>query len=630
MQDLPDELRGCKLFPCQPGTKDPATANGWKDASSDPAKLDEWQSLNPSFNWAVACGLSGLFIFDIDPAGLSWWKNLLKRDADVAAAVGAALQVRTPKGGLHVYFRGEGPSTASRIAEGIDTRGGFWRDGKLVSGGYVVAPGSKTVAGPGRVDGAYTLLGGSILPMPDCMKVLVPERKKTETKGLEKNPDADQPRNVSWAIDLLKNYVEAGRVSIEGKGGNDTAFRVAASVLDKAISPAMCFDLLIEHWNPHCSPPWDDYELEKIVQNAAEYGEDTEKGAKGFQTNSEAFASFAGREAETPADRSRDKIQFLHDYAENVSDPTWLIPGMVPSVGIGMIYGESGSYKSFLALDMSLCLAFGIPGQWGAPPVKNDVLFLAGEGPVATAKKRWPAWMEWQDIEFKNDHRFLIKDRVPFYTDTDAWECVKADLSELKAKPALIVIDTLTRLITGMDENSAKDASMITNFMESLSRYYECFVLAVHHTGKDQSKGARGSSAFYANMDTVINTKLKLGGTSLQVKKQKDADVGDDIHYFVTKEFAQSIVLERTEALEETSKGKETKSRYPWASIEEVLRVLEGLGGETSDSVMISEIAGKTGADKKIIQRELSKNTALTFLRPTQGKWAIPKQEYDL
>lgn len=632
MRDLPDILRGCKVFPCSPGTKDPATPNGWKDASDDPAQIAEWLRINPDFNWAVACGPSGLFVFDIDPAGIDWWNKLLERDPVVKEAVDAAFQVRTPKGGLHVYFKGEGPSTASRIADGIDTRGGFVRDGKMISGGYVILPGSKTRAGPGRVDGAYTALpGGTINPLPSYMAAIVPERKRTDTLGLDKNPDADQPRNVSWALDLIKNYVSTGRVSVEGHGGNNLAFQVAASILDKAVSAGTCFDLLWEHWNPHCSPPWDDWELEQIVRNAANYGEDTEGGVKGFQANADAFSNFVGQEFEPPApvDRGRDKIQFIHTYADNVQDPTWLIPNVLPAAGIGMIYGESGSYKSFLALDMALCLSFGIPGQWGAPPVKNDVLFLAGEGPVATAKKRWPAWMEWQDIQFRNDHRFLIKDRVPFYTDSDAWEHVKADLAELNAKPALIVIDTLTRLITGLDENSAKDASMITNFMEQLARYYECFVLAIHHTGKDQNKGARGSSAFYANMDTVISTKLKIGGTEFRVRKQKDADVSDEISYFAVKEMGPSIVLERSAALADAA-PKTNGSRYAWASVEEVVRVLEGLGGETSEQVLVMEIAGTHGLDKDLVRKQLAKHEALTFLKPTKGKWAIPKREYDL
>jgi hypothetical protein len=623
--NLPEILQGFKVFPVIPGGKLPATENGWKDASDDPAQIDAWLRVNPDFNWGLATGLNKLFVFDIDPAGLDWWHKLLERDPVIKSAVDHAFQVRTPRGGLHIYFAGEGPSTASRIAEGIDTRGGILRDGEIISGGYVVLPGSKTN------QGHYSALpGGAIEALPKSLLEIIPARSKTDTLGLAKNPDADQPRNVKWAVDLLQNYVASGRVSVQGHGGNNLAFQVACSILDKAISPGMCFDLMWEHWNFHCSPPWDDFELEQIVRNAANYGEDTEGGVKGFQANADAFANFQGQEFEPPMPpERRDRIQFLHDYADNVQDPTWLIPGLLPAHGIGMLYGESGSYKSFLALDMALSLAFGIPGQWGAPPVKNDVLFLAGEGPVATSKKRWPAWMEWQGMEFRSDHRFFISPEVPLYTDSTAWENVKLDLAELKAKPSLIVIDTLTRLITGLDENSAKDASMITKFMEQLARYFECFVLAIHHTGKDQNKGARGSSAFFANVDTVLTTRRKQGGTELRVKKQKDADVPDDPHNFAVKEIGASIVLERTAELAELNPKKQT-SRYGWASVDEVVAMLQGLGGETTDSVIFSEIAGKHGLDKQLVRDQLRKNDALTFLRPTEGKWAIPNREYDL
>lgn len=627
MLNLPEILRGSKIFPCVAGGKTPATKDGWHEASDDPAQIAEWQEANPDFNWAVATGLSDLFVIDVDPNGLDWWVKLLERDPAIRTAVDAAYQVRTPRGGLHIYFRGEGPSTASRIAEGIDTRGGIKRDGKIVSGGYVLLPGSRTDKG------TYSELpGGVINSLPETISAIIPKRQKTDTLGLLKNPDADQPRNIQWALDLLNNYVESGRVAIQGRGGNNLAFQVACSILDKAISPGVAFDLLWEYWNPHCAPPFDDWELEQVVRNASAYGEDTSSGVKGFQANADAFANFQGQEFEPPesADRGRDKILFLHTYADNAKDPEWLIPGILPSFGTGMVYGESGSYKSFIMLDMALCLAYGIPGQWNAPPVQNDVLFIAGEGPVATAKKRWPAWLEWQGISDREQHRFLIKDRVPFYTDTDAWEHVKADIAELGAKPSLIVIDTLSRLISGLDENSAKDATMITNFMEQLSRYYECFVLAVHHTGKDQSKGARGSSAFYSNFDTVISTKLKAGGAEFRVRKQKDADASDEISYFAVKESGQSIVLERTGELADNSQAKAKGSRYPWASVEEVIRVLESAGGSTSESILIAEIAGAHGIEKDVVRKQLAKSDELTFLRHTKGQWSIPKMEFDL
>lgn len=627
MQSLPDQLKGCKVFPIVPGGKLPATTNGWKEASDDPAQIEAWKRVNPDFNWAVACGPSGLFVFDIDPNGLDWWAKLLERDPGIKTAVDKAFQVRTPRGGLHIYFRGEGPSTASRIAEGIDTRGGIMRDGEIISGGYVVLPGSRTDKG------SYEALpGGVVAPLPSYVAAIVPERKKTDTLGLEKNPDGDKPRNISWAVDLLTGYVKSGRVSVQGAGGNNLAFQVAASILDKAISPGMCFDLMWEHWNPACSPPWDEWELEGLIKNAAAYGEDTEGGVKGFQANEDAFANFVGVEFEAPPvkPRERDRILPLHEYADGVRDPEWLIPGVLPATGTGMLYGDSGSYKSFLALDMALTLANGIAGQWNAPPVKNDVLFMAGEGPVATGRKRWPAWNLWRDIEFRTDHRFFIKNRVPFFSDSEAWEFVKQDLADLKAKPSLIVIDTMSRLLTGLDENSAKDVTMVTNFLEELARYYECFVLVVHHTGKDQKRGARGSSVFYANLDVMLTTRKSQDGTYLRVLKQKDADVSDDSNYFKVKEIGESIVLERSDeapSIEQTA----GKPRADWASVEEVLKILEGCPDRsTSTAVIVQTIFGKYGVEQNKIRAALAKNDDLTFLRPDANTYRIPKQAYDL
>lgn len=626
MLNLPEPLIGGKVFPVVVGGKLPLVKNGWKDASSDPAQIEAWAREFPGCNWAISTGLSNLFVIDVDPEGFEAWERIAAQPA-VREALDSAYIVHTPRGGLHIYFRGEGPSTASRIAEGIDTRGGVMVDGQLKSGGYVLLPGSRTA------DGAYTEgMRRPIPDMPEAIHALVPERKTGAAHGLDRPPDLDQPRNVQWALDLLKGYVEQGRVSVQGKGGNNTAFQVAASILDKAISPAACYDLLWEHWNPHCQPPWDDWELERTIRNAAEYGEDTGGGSKGFQSNADAFAGFTeatvSKMETVQPERARDKLMWIHDYAESVDDPTWLIPGVLPAQGTGMMFGASGTYKSFLTLDMALCLAYGTPGQWGAPPVKNDVLFLAGEGPVATAKKRWPAWLEWRGIEDREAHRIILKNRVPFYHDTEAWEHVKLDLAELEAKPSLIVIDTLSRLLTGMDENSTKDATMAVGFMEQLAHHYECFVLAIHHTGKDEKKGARGSSVFHANMDTVLSTRLRPGGSELRVKKQKDADVPDEPQYFQIKEIASSIVLERVETLpEEQHAGA---SRHDWASSPEVAAVLNQHGGRMATTHLVQVIASDRGLDPAVVRKRLLGNKELTWMREDGNAWAIPTKEFDL
>ena len=220
-----------------------------------------------------------------------------------------------------------------------------------------------------------------------------------------------------------------------------------------------------------------------------------------------------------------------------------------------------------------------------------------------------------------------MKNRVPFYHDTEAWEHIKLDLAELGAKPSLIVIDTLSRLLTGMDENSTKDATMVVSFMESLAHHYECFVLAIHHTGKDENKGARGSSVFFANMDTVVAAKKRTEGTELRVKKQKDADIPDEPHFFRTKESLGSIVLEKVDELPEEPKNG--KPRHQWADSSEVATIL-GHGRVVSSRMLAMDIGEKYKiSDFAMIIKKLKGNPDLEWLRDGDS-WRLPKPEYDL
>lgn len=616
---LPPVLAGVKVFPCVPNGKLPATQSGWKEASDDPDKLAQWHELNPGFNWAVACGMSGLFVVDVDPSGLLWWKELLMRDQAIRRAVEATFQVRTPRGGLHIYFRGEGPSTAGRISEGIDTRGGIWRDGDLVSGGYVVLPGSSTPAGSYEV-----LQDFPIRPLPAEVAALVPERAKGDVHGLAKNPDLDQPRNVAWATDLLKGYVRSGRVSVQGQGGNDLAFRVVASIVDKALSPGTAYDLLLEHWNEHCQPPWEDWELETLVRNAAEYAEQGKTGAKGMQSNADAFAGFqipaiSEPENELPLER-RKLVWLMDDYEAQSEDITWLLPGFLPSEGVGMLFGPSGSYKTFLALDMASCLAHGIPGQWGAPPVQHDVLYLAGEQPKAMSRKRRPAWREWQGQQ-GCANRLHVVDHVPFFHDNEAWTRLKIELATLDLKPSLIILDTLSRFMTGMDESNTKEANMVVDFLEKLARYYECFVLVLHHTGKDLSKGARGSSIWQANLDVLLETRKKEGGTALHARKLKEVDEPAEPYLFQKKEVLNSIVLERCESLREEAQAGETKN--DWATPARITKLLLKSGRVNTRS-LASMIASDVGVGDTIVRKVLRADKSLAWFRDGDF-WELPQ-----
>ena len=93
---------------------------------------------------------------------------------------------------------------------------------------------------------------------------------------------------------------------------------------------------------------------------------------------------------------------------------------------------------------------------------------------------------------------------------------------------ALIVIDTLARAMAGDDENAASDmTAFIERRASEIARTTGAAVLVVHHPGKDNAKGMRGSTALFAACDCVIKiSKRDGGGGEALIEKVKDGEVG--------------------------------------------------------------------------------------------------------
>ena len=123
--------RGFHIFPCRPRDKRPATANGLKDATTDPDIIQAWWQQQPDNNIAIATGAaSGIFVVDVD--GLDAEATLRRLEAE-HGALPATVEVITARG-RHVYFKWpQEPvrNSAGKIGAHIDIRG---------DGGYVLCP----------------------------------------------------------------------------------------------------------------------------------------------------------------------------------------------------------------------------------------------------------------------------------------------------------------------------------------------------------------------------------------------------------------------------------------------------------------------------------------------------------
>ncbi|MWA07890.1 bifunctional DNA primase/polymerase [Streptomyces sp. BA2] len=162
--------------------------HGFRAATLNPDRIDQWWGNNPDFGVGVACGPAGLVIIDIDvhhlplPArdrvlpginiadrvdltGLSNGFHTLAvlaalRDAASPADDETTLRVRTPSGGLHVWYRTQGGQRWQCSTGSSPNRALAWQVDVRAHGGYIVAPGTVTDAG------TYTPLSGTREPAP--------------------------------------------------------------------------------------------------------------------------------------------------------------------------------------------------------------------------------------------------------------------------------------------------------------------------------------------------------------------------------------------------------------------------------------------------------------------------------
>jgi len=237
-----------------------------------------------------------------------------------------------------------------------------------------------------------------------------------------------------------------------------------------------------------------------------------------------AFAESVGDES-SQAERSLFRINAIQaaTFAADWSAESWLIKGVFPNAGVGMLYGPPGSGKSFLALEMMTAVARGV--TWRDHKVRQSpVLYVAAEG-ANGARKRFAGYASKHGIQLENLPIYVIAGQVSLLTGVDVDEIAREANSQ---NVGLIVIDTLAQVSAGADENSGADMGRVLTQCNALQTKTGALVLLVHHTGKDASRGARGWSGMTGAMDTMIEVSREGENRLARVVKQKDGtDAGE-------------------------------------------------------------------------------------------------------
>ncbi|HAS6495510.1 TPA: AAA family ATPase [Vibrio parahaemolyticus] len=183
----------------------------------------------------------------------------------------------------------------------------------------------------------------------------------------------------------------------------------------------------------------------------------------------------------------------------------WLVKDYFPALSFGIIYGASGTLKSFQAIDIACHIATN--KSWCAKEVEQGaVVYVAAEGQIGISK-RIKAWELANGLSA--DKVFVLGNSLLLSEEATQEQIITA-IQQLEdrenVKVQLLILDTLARCFSG-DENSSRDMGAFIAGCDKVKAATSTSVLAVHHTGKDSSKGARGSSVLRAACDYEFHVK---------------------------------------------------------------------------------------------------------------------------
>ena len=198
----------------------------------------------------------------------------------------------------------------------------------------------------------------------------------------------------------------------------------------------------------------------------------------------------------------------------DIEPQRWNVPGWIPSDSLTVVYAAPGVGKSFYALSLAIECARG--GEWlGQNLEPHPVLYVAAER-LTTLRDRAEAWSERSEEPIPE--KLLMPDFSSTPQLTDPFH-VEALCSYIEAEGVkLVVLDTYAMMTQGIEENSSASVPA-----EALGRLRKATkggtVLIVHHSGKDSSKGLRGSTALLAAVDLTIELSGDGGRLSATVRK---------------------------------------------------------------------------------------------------------------
>ena len=530
------------VFPCD-AKKRPVCHGGFKAATQDPDEVERLFSASNAALIGIPTGeVSGVSVIDIDVRDGKQGKEWVEKNAEL---LGITKVSETQSGGWHYYYQHvSGIRNRAGIDGCVDVRG---------DGGYVIHPESTGyrwlndedfAAFPPKVAAQSTGLAAASLDVPMGSDAF---------DAFGRRVDGREHYMASMVLAAISDYFR--------KHGTFPTMQW----MEQEVYPTYEIKVGSRTGDLNAEGRGIDEFRKKVTSTIIRAREGKIADIHIAPNKDSAPASVSSSVAEVP--QRKIKVKTLGELRAT-PPPSFMVADYIIENSFAVLYGAPASFKSFLAIDWALSIAHGV--DWnGRPTAQGAVVYLAMEGQSGIAV-RAEAWH--RDMQ-------LGDEGVPFYAVTTPIGMAMEDAPDVLqlrqaieetlggVSPDLIVVDTLARSFagSGADENSATDMGMFIRSCDLLKEWFDCTVLAVHHSGKDSDKGLRGSSSLLGAVDTSIAIKRTTGTEYIEVivQKQKDVSEADPLAMaarevaFVQDAFAQeqsSLVLDVADGIPKNKK----------------------------------------------------------------------------
>lgn len=505
---------GFHVFRCQPDRK--WGFKGWQEeATNNPAAINTLFAGSDAYNIGIFTEKfrdnEALIVVDVDTKpGKDGANSLAMLDA-MGYTLPETWTQTTASGGKHFIY-----------SNPLPLRGGSKKLFNLPDidiksyGGLIIGAGSEIKGSFYTLD---TLGLDSPAPAPQWLLPLLGKVSLSE-KPVMDNLTIDNDYDVARAIDYLSNTAPP---AIEGQGGDNQTVLTANYLGDMGLSPEKSLELMDIYYNPRCIPPWEFDALSTKVfsafssrQNAIGVSSPT----LDFETYDEATIARATR----PIDKKGLFYVTADELDPDFSTQKALIKGIIDPLAMSVLYGESNTGKTFVALDMAYHIATGTPYD-DRPVLQGGVIYIATEAGRSAQNRLLAIRKAFNVTAFLP--LFLVPCAINLLDSDADLKALTALIDNVKkANPdhpiQLIVVDTLSRAMAGGNENSPDDMGAFVRNIDRIRTTTPAHVMIVHHSGKDTARGARGHSLLRAATDT----ELEVADNMITAKKQRDMEYG--------------------------------------------------------------------------------------------------------